>query len=94
MITRACGIKPARAAGKLQALRIGAIGHGAGVDHVNVGHLVEFATLKPASPRRASIIAESYWLTLQPKVAIAKRIASASPIAPSMNPPPKTSSPR
>src|SRR5579875_673753 len=32
----------------------------------------------PAAPRRCSITALSYWLTLQPKVAIAKRILNLS----------------
>src|SRR5579859_8250595 len=32
----------------------------------------------PSDPSRDSIIAESYWFTLQPKVAIAKRIGALS----------------
>src|SRR6202051_611921 len=32
----------------------------------------------PSDPSRDSIMAESYWLTLQPRVAIAKRIGALS----------------
>ena len=54
MITRAPGFSRRARRASLQTLRVGAIGNGAGVDHVNVGDLVELGALH-ARARQAEL---------------------------------------
>src|SRR5712664_3608070 len=88
------GIEPPRTARKSEALRVGAVGHRAGIDDIDVGGFVELATFH--SQRAETRL--DYRRIILVDLASQGRDRKAHPVYPSnarsMNPPPNTSSPR